>query len=227
MGRVIAHDLRAPIRGARNLTQWASESLRDGESAEAAESIELAGRRMARLDDALVRLAEFARWAKTPPAPASVFDLATLVKEIARELGEPGVTVTCDTTDIGDLETDRHALQVVLLELVDNAIQHGGPAPTHVRIESSRTPPQPDWNVPEVLRIVVEDDGPGIATGLEETMFRLLRTSGDVNATEVAGVGLALARLLVERRGGSLTWSPGKPRGARFTIRWPLGSAVR
>jgi signal transduction histidine kinase len=68
------------------------------------------------------------------------------------------------------------------------------------------------------VRIDVDDQGPGLDPGLHDLVFEPFR-SGRVAGT--SGVGLAIARAVVDAHGGTIT-AGGAPRaGARFSIRLP------
>ena len=71
--------------------------------------------------------------------------------------------------------------------------------------------------------LTVADDGPGIPERRRERIFERFtrlddaRTAGDGGA----GLGLAIARDIAERHGGSLTLDASQPAGARFVLRLP------
>ncbi len=70
------------------------------------------------------------------------------------------------------------------------------------------------------LRITVDDDGPGVDEADRERIFDFLRR-GRTRATGT-GIGLAVARMILERHGGSIAAGRSALGGARFTIIIPL-----
>jgi two-component system phosphate regulon sensor histidine kinase PhoR len=109
------------------------------------------------------------------------------------------------------IDTDRLAL--VLVNVIGNAIKHGragGGVFVHV-----------DADDPRIVRITVDDDGPGIAGADRKRIFGL----GERGTTpaEGNGIGLALVRLMVERVGGRIDLEDSPLGGARFTIAVPRG----
>jgi signal transduction histidine kinase len=84
--------------------------------------------------------------------------------------------------------------------LVSNALHHGG-GDAHVAIETT----------PEAVEITVRDEGPGIDPEAQARLFARQAT------TDSHGIGLPLARLLVESDGGSLELVD--PAAAMFRIR--------
>ncbi len=102
-------------------------------------------------------------------------------------------------------------LTLVLVNLIDNAVKHGKTGGgVFIGIDAARA---------DRVRITVDDDGPGIAAIDRERIFEL----GERGATHAAGtgIGLALARLIVERAGGRITLERSPLGGARFTLAVP------
>ena len=103
-------------------------------------------------------------------------------------------------------------LELILVHLLRNASQHGGPT-VEVRAGSDGG---------DVV-IVVADDGPGVPEELREAMFTPF-TRGAANGGCGTGLGLAVARRLATMQRGSLDYRAAPAGGARFTVR--LGAAT-
>lgn len=111
---------------------------------------------------------------------------------------------------------DRLALRRVLANLVDNALKYGGAARIELCLRGE-----------EVL-IQVDDDGPGIPPGRRAAMlepFSRLESSRN-RATGGAGLGLAIARTLVEGHGGAIEIADAPSGGARLIVSLPLFKAA-
>jgi signal transduction histidine kinase len=110
---------------------------------------------------------------------------------------------------------NREALEVVLENLLDNALKYSVGAP-HVRIES-RT-------VDRTIELRVSDEGVGIGPDelphLFEKFYRA--PAGEQVSAKGTGLGLFIARGLARAAGGDLVaQSDGPGKGATFTIRMP------
>lgn len=75
----------------------------------------------------------------------------------------------------------------------------------------------------QMVRITVEDNGPGVAAGLRERILTEPLSTKSVSAEGIGGRGLALfaSKRLLEEFGGQLVLEPGSERGARFSVYLP------
>ncbi|MBI3785234.1 MAG: PAS domain S-box protein [Deltaproteobacteria bacterium] len=103
------------------------------------------------------------------------------------------------------VHVDSEKLRRVIDNLVKNAIEALDSQSGKITVRSS----QP---APETVQICVEDDGPGIAEGLE--LFRLFETTKPYGT----GLGLAIAKQIIQAHGGSIAHVPAKPRGSIFRL---------
>jgi signal transduction histidine kinase len=74
------------------------------------------------------------------------------------------------------------------------------------------------------LRMTIQDEGPGIAPGEHVKVFDRFFTSSGLAATTTSGLGLGLsiAKLIVERAGGSIRFDEKFHQGAKCLIDLPL-----
>ena len=107
---------------------------------------------------------------------------------------------------------DENRLEQVLSNLISNAIKY---APAgEIRISGQVRPEQ--------VVICVSDEGPGIdARDLPHIFDRFYRSTDAVNKTKGAGLGLYLARAIVEAHGGRIWADPKPDSGARICFSLP------
>jgi signal transduction histidine kinase len=137
-----------------------------------------------------------------------------------------GVEVECRLDETVDsLPGDPHRLQQVLWNLLSNAVKFT-PCGGHVTVRLSRRNAG--------LAIVVQDDGVGIEPELLPFVFdRFRQGDSQLSSRRGLGLGLAIARHLVELHGGAVTAeSAGPGAGATFTVVLPCparapGDSVR
>lgn len=142
-------------------------------------------------------------------------ELAPLVENAVAVLGpapsEEGVEV--ETRVEPGLVVRAHAdrLRQVLVQLLDNAVKHA-PRQTEVVVSAEADG--------EGVAIRVSDQGPGVPADKAEAIFEPYTRLGS-ETTPGMGLGLAIARGLVERMGGSLRLDGEAAGGATFVLRLP------
>ena len=97
-----------------------------------------------------------------------------------------------------------------MINLIDNAIEAMGRRGT-LDLETTRDAGR------RTVRVVVADDGPGIAPGEREKLF-LPHYSTKQRGS---GLGLAIVRRIVSEHGGTIEVADNPPHGARFVIELP------
>lgn len=148
------------------------------------------------------------------PLVRAPVELGPLVREAAEAVARPpGVAFELPPTDGPPAKVSGDAVQLrqVLVNLVQNAVEASG-AEGVVRVALLRE--GDGWAVE------VRDAGPGVPAEVRSRLFEPL-TSGRAKGV---GLGLALAKRVVERHGGSVDYAHGEPRGAVFTVHLPGGA---
>jgi two-component system sensor histidine kinase ChvG len=210
----LAHELKNPIASARACAERLASDvpLDDDRRHRLAEAL---GTSAARLDAVVTQFLELARAeGGLPDESRADVDLEALVRGLARTMGE-GSPVAIEvkgkaaTSDPVRVQGVASRLESVLRNLLDNALSF---ARTRVCIEVSRAGDEAE--------VVVADDGPGITPADIPRVFdRFFTTRGDRRGT---GLGLALARAVVEAHGGTIQAQSPPEGGARFVVRLPF-----
>ncbi len=215
-----SHELRTPLTSVLANLELLAESL-DGEQEEAANSALRSSRRMRRLVADLLLLARHDAARQAPHAPT---DVGQVLVEAAAELGviSDGHEVSIDAGR-AIVDGARDELHRLTLNLMENAIRHTPPG-TQVRASVEC--------VDGVVRLTVEDDGPGIPSELKERVFeRFVRGAGDRGGS--SGLGLSIVHAVADSHGGIVTIdSPtmngtGRARGTRFVVMLPLSRSAQ
>jgi len=209
-----SHELRTPLTSVLANLELLADSL-EGEQRDAANSALRSSQRMRRLVADLLLLARADAERK---APHSAVDAGKVLIEAAAELSaiSDGHELSIDANR-AIVDGARDELHQLMLNLMENAIRHT-PEGTHVRASVER--------VEGVVRLTVEDDGPGIPEEMRERIFeRFFRGAGDRGGS--SGLGLSIVQAVAASHGGSVTLhSPTtngrrRPRGTRFEVTFP------
>jgi signal transduction histidine kinase len=164
-------------------------------------------------------LLQFARPAAQPlagEAEQEPGDVETAVRDTAalmspqRSLQEVSLTIDI-SPGLPPVTLGHEPLMQVILNLVMNAADAVGKG-GNVRVAASRSG--------ERVRLLVEDDGPGVDPRVKAQLFEPFVTTKDVG--KGTGLGLAVCRGLVEAAGGTIALDTEFARGARFVIELPI-----
>lgn len=123
-------------------------------------------------------------------------DAAALVREVVELLDGPsGIEVVVG--EMPTLVTPRAPLEMIFRNLIGNAFKHHDrPESGRVHVRAHRTG--------GFVTFTVEDDGPGIPARYHERIFGLFQTLRPRDEVEGSGMGLAVVKKAVERRGGTI-----------------------
>ena len=213
----LAHELRTPLSNLRGYV----EALEDGvfELDEATRAA--LGRQVERLERLVADLATLhdveAGQVVLQVAPTDVAALASAgVAAVQARFAEKGVALTCTAPQDGACAlADPVRVGQVLENLLDNALRHtpaGGKVAVAVRATA------------EGVRVEVRDTGPGVPERERKAVFRRLYRGDPARGATVgvgSGVGLTIAKALVERQGGTIGVGEAPGGGAVFWFTLP------
>ncbi len=216
--RVVSHDLGNPLSAVLVATSVLMRTLPDEPWAEAARghvaSIRELGRQMQHLREDLLDVASIeAGHLSVVAAPR---DPAVLVEEVARQLAgvaeEKGVALEAEVEEgLPQVPVDRERMLQVLSNLVGNAIKFT-PEGGRIVLRAGRSPGG--------VVLSVADTGPGIAPEHLPHVFDRFWKTAQGNR-QGAGLGLAIARGIVEAHGGTLRAESEPGRGSTFYVELP------
>lgn len=209
--QMVVHDLRSPLSAILSNLDYALRTPLPGDTTEAlSESLE-AGRGLAKLIDSLLEVSRME--ATEMVLDQRPVDLAVLVKAVSVEFepllkgrslvvhgAESPVVARCDPPII------RRVLQNLLGNAIKFTERDLAVIEVHVKAEGP------------VFRVVVTDNGPGIAIELQTRIFDKFFQGDDriVRETNSTGLGLAFCKLAIESHGGRIGVSSDLGRGSSF-----------
>jgi len=219
----VSHDLRTPlssiIASAGSLlqqdVQWTEDERRDF-----ARSIEEEGERLNRLVGNLLDLSRIQAGSLTPQR--GWYDLSALVDDVLgrlRSVTSRHQVVVSIEEELPPVFLDYVFIDEVLANLIENAAKYTPPG-SEIDIRATRDN--------DKVRVEVADTGPGIPPEalprLFEPFYRVQREGQTARGT---GLGLAVAKGLVEAHGGQI-WAENRDSGgARLVFTLPLGEPGR
>lgn len=200
----IAHELKNPLASVKGLAALLAKDV-DGRSAE---RLAVLRAEVDRMQETLEQFLDFSRpLAPVARAPVDLAalgaDVVALCEGVARARG---VTVEPPVEPVA-LSGDGRKLRQLLVNLVQNAIEASPPG---AKIEIAAVPGQP-------VVLEVRDRGPGPPPGVDPF------AAGVTTKAKGSGLGLTIARALVQQHGGELLLLPREGGGAVARVVLPSG----
>jgi len=202
MSAVMAHELRNPLASLKGHAQLLAEALPEGRSRTKAERVV---KEALRMEDLTASLLAFVR---TGTIERQAADPVAVVRAAADEVDPRRIELDTGAAP-GTWQLDAARMQQVLSNLLRNAVQ-ASPAGANVFARVAAEP--------GALLYEVRDVGTGIPPGQEALIFEPFHTQRPLGN----GLGLAVARRVVELHGGSIQASNHPDGGALFQVRIPV-----
>ena len=209
---IVSHDLKAPLRGITNLSEWIEEALEDALSDESRRMMKLLRERVSRMESLINGLLEYSR-AERSAKEAEMVDVGELLLDTIDSLAPPLGFVIQVEPNMPKIITKRVLLGQVFANLIGNSIKHHN-APNSGRVIISAA------KEGKFYRFFVSDDGPGIDPINHEKIFGIFHTLQLKDAPKNTGIGLSIVKKIVESEGGKITLESTLGRGATFSFTW-------
>ena len=213
----VAHEFKTPLTSVKA----AASALLSGVQADptATELLTVIGEEADRMTTMVSEAIEMARIeagelriSQEPRAPAEL--LSAAVRKIEPSLDGRRIEVSA-ASGLPLCSADPAMFRTVILQLLDNAAKYAQPgAPVSLGAEAT----------PEGIVFSVADRGPGIREQERERVFeKFYRCEKDRQRIPGTGMGLAIAREIVQAHGGRM-WVESSPEGSRFCFSLPLAT---
>jgi PAS domain S-box-containing protein len=216
----IAHDLRAPLRAIRRFSDILSEDYGDRLDDDGRDYLQRLGQGATRMDLLIEDLLEFSRIARADIHLRPI-QIAAVVRDIRIHLAvdiEDKKANLIVAEPLPVVLGDRMLITQALTNLVSNALKFvsNGTAPVvQVSAEAREN----------AVRILIRDNGFGIAPEHHERVFRIFERLNPADAYPGTGVGLAIVKKAVQRMNGRLGVESEAGKGSCFWIELPAGAS--
>jgi signal transduction histidine kinase len=216
---VASHDLQEPLRKVASFCQLLQRRYQGQLDERADQYIEYAVDGAKRMQSLITDLLTFSRVGRTEFTP-TVVDLGDALRDaldnLGRGLDDTGATV--EASPLPDVMGERSLLVAVFQNLIGNALKFSGDGSPVVRVDVERD--GKEWVV------AVSDEGIGIEPQYAERIFAIFQRLHPKETYEGTGIGLSLARKIVEHHGGRIWLDTDAPRGTTFRFTLPVVQEV-
>jgi signal transduction histidine kinase len=212
----VSHDLRAPLSSISGLIQLVEKS---NDTMETNQYLGLMKGRIVKLEQFIRDIIDFSRNARSESRLETV-DLKELVRETFESLkfisGAEGIVLQDDTQVMKQLSIDKTRFQIVLFNLISNAIRYRNPHNNscYIKLNSNL--------IDERLRLQIEDNGIGIHPTHHTKVFDMFYRASE--NSKGSGLGLYIVKETVEKLGGTIELYSVPGEGTRFTLDVPVKS---
>lgn len=208
----VSHELRTPLAA----LQLQLENMVDGVTEPTTESLDVMLAQSKRLSRLVVQLLDLSQLESGgSPLAYGSFAVEPMLRRAAVEaqLQRDDVKITVDADPELLLHGDMERLHQVMANLLENAMRY---ATQQVTITASQ--------VGDRVQLSVADDGPGIEAADRDRIFERFARADAARSRKRggAGLGLSIARWIVDLHDGEIHVEPNSPRGARFVATLPM-----
>lgn len=225
---LISHEIRQPLDVLQVLSRTLPVPEGDDEAAALVQSLE---RNVVHLSEVATKLERLTRLTRRPEGlpHEDVIDFTRLAIDVVEQLRPMaearGVTIEI-ADDLPALVTDAGRAELVLVNLIANAIKYSDPGKTHrrVRVEGEA--------MRGSVRLRVRDNGLGLPESKLRAIFdQFVRAHSQMDeelGVRGLGLGLSIVREAMDATHGTITVESIEGEGATFTLEWPVvGGAAR
>ena len=206
-----SHELRTPLTTIQGNAGLLARGPAVGEEVRQAAATDIAeeGARMSRLIDRLLTLARADAGLQLQLTPV---DLKSVIDEVGRQASglHQDISLSTDTVP-ASVDGDEDALRQLVWILLDNAFRYAR-STVDVRLIA-----ESGW-----ARLIVSDDGPGVAADERERVFERFYRAERSRTGSHAGLGLSIAKWIVVEHQGRILVGQASIGGAAFLVDLPL-----
>jgi two-component system sensor histidine kinase/response regulator len=211
--RIAAHDLQEPLRRVSSYSQLLEKKYKEKIDKEADEIIDFIVSGALHLQEMIIGLHDFID-IKSNDSNLSAVDLSIVLEKSIRQLKKE-ISKTKAIVKSGNLPTvngDERQLCRLFNSILDNSIKFRSEDPPEIEISSKE---ENDY-----WQITIKDNGIGIDPKYNDTVFQIFKTLHPKNRYGGSGIGLSLAKRIVEKHRGRIWIEKGTERGTAivFTI---------
>lgn len=219
LGGGIAHQLRNSATGCAMAVDLHAEECPLGD---ASETLEVAKRQLRLMEQYIQRFLQLGKSSET--AALQAIDLAALVDDlvplVAPSARHAGVELVWQRPqDSAVVNGNAERLGQTVINLLVNAIEAAAQGAAHAKSDA-RVCIEVVRNLPDSIALSISDTGSGPAEGVQQNLFEPFVTG----KPDGVGLGLSVAREIVEQHGGQISWRRAGDM-TQFTVELPLVAA--
>lgn len=207
---ITSHDLKAPLRGIANLSEWIEEDLADQLTGETREHMALLRGRVYRMEALINGILQYSRAGRMQQV--ITVNVAALLAEAIELLAPPPEASIIVDSGMPILKTEKIPLEQVFMNLIGNALAHAQRPDVCIHVSVRQ--------VGKFYEFAIADNGVGIAPDYHEKIWGIFQRLKARDQVEGTGIGLSIVKKIVESRGGQVWVESEQGAGATFRFTW-------
>lgn len=209
---IVSHDLKAPLRGIKTLADWLLADYADKFDEEGKEQMELLLSRVRRMHNLIDGVLKYSRAGRVKEEQVRV-NLNELVLEVIDMVAPPeNISITIEE-ELPVIECEKTRIMQLFENLLSNAVKYMDKPQGVVKVGCIEE--DGFW------KFSVADNGKGIEEKHFERIFKMFQTLSPRDEYESTGVGLAVAKKIVELYGGKIWVESEISKGSTFFFTLP------
>lgn len=210
---IVSHDLKAPIRAISSLIKWLLEDYKDKFDSLGQEQLDLIANRVERLNHLLNGTLKYSRIVNRSEQKESFlpYDLLLPMTNEFRQTNNVEILIA---KDMPPIIGEREKVGTLFEDIIRNAIENSSPPDQKIEI-GYESPKHNDGY------FFVKDNGRGIESKHFDRIFKIFQSLDDNEENEKVGIGLTIAKKVVEIHGGKIWVVSDVGKGSKFCFTLP------
>ena len=205
---IAAHDLKTPLRAISSIVSWLAHDYKDKFDQKGKAQLRLLIDRTRRMHNFIDGISSYTSIGKKNDPPKEV-DLDKIINHVIAQYNViyPSATIVLDNP-LEPVLYYQAAAEQVFINLVENALRHNNKPRPHIQVGSK---PNDGKTV-----YYVNDNGPGIPQKYQKKIFKMFQTLATKDEKESIGIGLTIAKKIIESNGGKIWLESSEHSGTTF-----------
>ncbi len=213
---IASHDLKAPLRAIKTLSDWISTDYADKLDQDGQEQLKLLRQRVDRMHNLIDGILQYSRVGRVREKIVDV-NLNTLLPEIIDTLAPPAHIKIIVETQLPNVKCEETRVTQVFQNLLSNAVKYMDKPEGLIKVGCAEDG--------EFWKFSIADNGPGIEKKHWERIFKIFQTLAPRDEFESTGIGLTVVKKIVELYGGIIWLDSEVGKGTTFFWTFPKAGA--
>ncbi len=209
---IVSHDLKAPLRAVKNLSEWIEEDLAADTNEDIKKNLVLLRGRTDWMNRMIDGLLDYSRVASKPQTLQNL-KIESLIRATIESLNIPKNFEVIIEVKRQEFFADHSQFKTVLECLVQNAVKFNKNESPKITIKAEEAP--------NGLELIVSDNGLGIDCENPQVAFEVFKTLHGKEKMFSVGIGLSIVKKIMENVNGNVRLETVAGEGTTLKVFWP------